>query len=90
MAIFFRPVTTTDEAQAFTLGDVCNLTVQNLSLINRPVLSSNQAGTPDVGIITPLGTLNLDQNRFSVGENNILYIRSEVAGSPCNLLVWAW
>jgi hypothetical protein len=72
------------------LTSITNLTVNNLDLANRIVLSSQQSGLPDVGILPALATLNLDQNRFSIGENNILYIKSEVSMAPANVLVWAW
>lgn len=90
MSVFFKAVTTTDNCQSFTLGDVCNLTVKNLDLANRVVLSSTQQGVANVGIVGANSTVNLDQNRFSIGENNILYVRSEVPGSPSNIFIFAW
>lgn len=84
--MYYQLFATTDNFVPVSLGDVCNLTVNNLDLANSIDISSNGQAV-DIGRVFPNNILTLDQNRFPY---NRIYVRSTVAGSPANIQVWGW
>jgi len=77
---------TTDEWTQISLGSNCNITFNNLDLANSFVVSSTGNFT-DIARVLPNQAITFDQNRFTLTK---LYIKSYVAGSPCNVQIWAW
>lgn len=84
--MFYQKLGSTDNYKKFTLGEVCNLTINNTSLANSISISSD-GSSEDIAEVLPNSVLTLDQNRFGY---QTIYIKSKLAGASSVFQIWAW